>query len=301
MPPMAARRAARRNPARQAIHAAFVIAACSWIAGSAAVRSSWLLPRSGRRRTAPPGQDLVLRSLDGVSLAATYWPGARADAPGLLIVHGLSATRRAIERNAEWLAARGYAVLTIDLRGHGESGRALHTFGWTESRDAHAAFAWLKRRQHGAPVAALGISMGGAALLLGPLGPLPAQAIVLQGVFSTFRRTVRQRLALAAGLGVGWLLEPLLSLQTRPRLGVWPSQVAPRAVLPRVACPVFVMGGEKDRFTPVDETRELFEAAGGPKRLWIAPRLGHGEISGLASTEYRERLLAFLREAIGRP
>ena len=299
-PPTIARRgAARRSTATQAVHAAFVIAAFSWIVGSAAVRSSWVLPRLSRRTTAPPGQDFVLRSLDGVALAASYWPGARENAPGLLIVHGLSATRRVIECNAEWFAAQGYAVLTIDLRGHGESGRAHHTFGWTESYDAHAAFAWLKHRQGGAAVAAVGISMGGAALLLGPLGPVPAQALVLQGVFSTFRRTVRQRLAFAAGLGVGWLLEPLLSLQTRPRLGVWPSRMAPKTILSTIGCPVFVMGGEKDRFTPVDETRELFDAVAGAKRLWVVPHLGHGGISDIASTEYRERVLDYLRASFG--
>lgn len=286
---------------RAAFAVAVSIAGVSWALGSVIVRSSWLIPKVRRHRPRAPGRDFTLASLDGIDLAATFWPGALPNSPAVLIVHGLSATRRVIQPNAEWFAARGYAVLTIDLRGHGGSSLAPHGFGWSEALDTHAAFGWLKRRQAGAPVAVIGISMGGAATLIGPLGPLSADALVLQGVYATFRQTVRGRIALLAGTGVAWLVEPLLSFQTRPRLGVWPSRLEPVAVMSRMNCPVFVIGGEKDRFTPPHETRTVYDAASGRKRLWIVPGLGHGGVSNTLTEDYRERVLAFLHAAIGDP
>ena len=283
------------------IVAAAGIAGVSWLVGSVVVRSCWLLPKVRNRPPTAPGRDLRLQSLDGIDLAASFWPGARPDAPGVLIVHGFGASRRVIQPNAEWFAGKGYAVLTIDLRGHGESGRGRHGFGWPESLDTHAAFAWLKQRETGAPVAVIGISMGGASTLIGPHGPVPADALVLQGVYATFRQTVRSRIAFGAGVPLAWLGEPLLTFQSRPRLGVWPWRLAPIAAIANVTCPVFVIGGEKDPFTPPHETSALYEAARSRKQLWIIPGLGHGDVSNTLSEAYRARVLAFLASSIGRP
>ncbi|MBN8804388.1 MAG: hypothetical protein J0H81_04700 [Sphingopyxis terrae] len=48
---------------------------------------------------------------------------------------------------ATWLAGEGYSVLSIDMRGHGQSSPQSKSFGYLEARDAHAALAWL-RQQH---------------------------------------------------------------------------------------------------------------------------------------------------------
>jgi pimeloyl-ACP methyl ester carboxylesterase len=113
----------------------------------------------------PPAHDVTLTAQDGVRLAASYWPGRVETAPGILLLHGVGGSR--VIGNAEWLAARGYAVLAIDFRGHGQSDSAIKSFGLYEARDARVAFDWLKQKQSGAPVAVIGISLGGAAALLG--------------------------------------------------------------------------------------------------------------------------------------
>lgn len=269
----------------------------AWFAGNAMVRST----PSHAAPARPPGQDLRIASTDGVTLAATYWPGRTAHAPAVLLLHGNGASRAMTAANAEWLAGQGYATLTIDFRGHGESTATPHSFGLRESADAAAALAWLKRRQSGAPVAVVGISLGGAAALLGPDGPLAADALVLQAVYPDIRRAIRNRIAAQAGTAPAWLLEPLLSLQAWPRYGVSPSRIAPIEALRRYKGPVFVIGGGADRYTPPRETREMFLAAPGPRALWIVEGLDHGRVSGLTDSLYRNRLRAFLRRSIGNP
>jgi alpha-beta hydrolase superfamily lysophospholipase len=165
--------------------------AASWRFGGAMVR-----PTPSRvPPAAPPAIDFRLRATDGLPLAATYRPGRRPDSPAVLLLHGNGASRAAVAPNAGWLAAQGYAVLAIDFRGHGGSASVPHSFGLFESRDAEAAFAWLKRRQRGAKVAVVGISLGGAAALLGDRGPLPADALVLQAVYPDIRHAIRNRIA----------------------------------------------------------------------------------------------------------
>ena len=240
-----------------------------------------------------------MRAVDGSVISATYWPGCRDDAPALLLVPGLGTLHRRLAANAAFFAGQGYAVLAFDVRGHGASGHAHHGFGWTESIDAHAAFDWLKRRQGGAPVATLGISMGGSALLVGPRGPVPADAMVLQAVFADIRRAVRIRIALAVGWPLAFLLEPLLSFQSWPRLGVSPRRLSPLKAVAAVDAPVLVIGGGRDLFVPPSETQEMHDAARDPRGLWIAPRLGHIGISDTVDEAYRGTVLRFLRDTIG--
>lgn len=248
-----------------------------------------------------PARDLRIAASDGLRLAATYWPGRTAASPGILLLHGNGSSRASMAGNAAWLAGKGYAVLTLDFRGCGESAEAPHSFGLYESRDAKAGFEWLRRRQHGAPVAVVGASLGGAASLLGEDGPVPADALVLQAVYPDIRRAIRNRIAAQSGAAPAYLLEPLLSFQSGPRFGVWPSRLSPLEALRRYRGPVLVIGGGDDRSTPPSETKAMFAAAPGPKSLWIAPGVGHSAMTVLRNEPYRRRLLRFLRSSIGAP
>lgn len=271
-----------------------VALALVWAAGEA-------LTRGGQSRVPPaaaPARDLVIRVPDGTVLAATYRPGSRADAPAILLLHGVGASRGTLAGNASWLADRGYATLTIDFRGHGGSTTRPRTFGWTEAADAHAAFTWLKRRQHGARIGVVGISMGGAASLLGPAGPLPADALVLQAVYPDLRSAIRHRIAARLGRAAAWIGEPLLSVQTWPRLGVPPTAISPASALPRFTGALLVIGGRDDQSTPAIETRRLHAAEIGSAELWLVPRGDHAAICAMDDPAYRKRLLAFFQRTL---
>jgi alpha-beta hydrolase superfamily lysophospholipase len=248
-----------------------------------------------------PAQEVALTASDGIRIAATYWPGKRADAPAALLLHGLGATRSQVAGNATWLADQGFAVLALDFRGHGQSGEAAHAFGLTESRDARAGFDWLKAKQQGAPVGVLGISLGGAAALLGDGGPLPAQAFVLQAVFPDIRDAIRNRFAVLLPMPLASLLEPLLSYQSVPRFHVGPEQMRPVAKIGEIAAPSLIVDGAQDRFTPPAETRQLFDAAPAPKEMLVLEGRDHAQSSFVETPDYREKLRAFFVAALGAP
>jgi pimeloyl-ACP methyl ester carboxylesterase len=268
-----------------------------WMMGSAMVRAT----PSAVAPAVAPARDFTITASDGMRIVATYWPGRRADAPAVLLLHGNGGSRGQMAAHAAWLAGQGYAAMTIDFRGHGESAAATHSFGLFESRDAAAAVAWLRGQQHGGKIAVIGVSLGGAASLLGDDGPVKADALVLQAVYPDIRRAIRNRFVAVMGTVSGWLIEPMLSLQALPRYGVWPGRISPLVGLRRFSGPVFVIGGGADRYTPPDETREMFAAVSGPRSLWIVDGLDHGEVSGTDTPLYRARILGFLAGSIGRP
>lgn len=271
--------------------------AIAWQFGSLMVRAA----PSAVPASKAPAQDFTLTASDGVRIAATFWPGKIPRAPGVLLLHGNGASREAMRDDAEWLSGQGYAVLAIDFRGHGASQAETRSFGWRESRDAAAAFAWLRQHQPGAKIGVIGVSLGGAAALIGEGGPLPADALVLQAVYPDIRHAVGNRMAAVAGSVPAAAIEPLLSFQSWPRWGVGPGRLSPLEAIRRYRGPVLVIGGGADVYTPPEETRALFAAAPGPHALWIIDGLAHGQVSAVSSPEYRVRVGAFLAKAIGTP
>lgn len=286
----------RLNRRRLALGAALLLllgVTASWLVGSILVRPT----PSAVPQAPPPASDLTLKSSDGLAIAATYRPGRSASGPAVLLLHGNNASRAATAANAAWLARQGYAALTIDLRGHGESASAPRSFGLHESRDAAAALSWLKQRHR--RVAVVGISLGGASALIGEDGPLPADALILQAVYPDIRSAIRNRIAGLLGRPPALLLEPLLSYQSHLRLGEPPSRFSPLRAIARYQGPVLLIGGAADTHTPPSETRALYDAAPGRKALWIAPGLDHPAVSDIASDAYRSRLAAFLAATVG--
>jgi alpha-beta hydrolase superfamily lysophospholipase len=67
-------------------------------------------------------QRVSLRTSDGVSIAASFFETGRRPSPAVVLVPMMTRTRRDWEPVAARLASEGIAALTIDLRGHGESG-----------------------------------------------------------------------------------------------------------------------------------------------------------------------------------
>jgi len=271
--------------------------AASWIAGSIMSRpqSSLVPPPS------PPGRVVHLVASDGVAIAGSYWPGLRPDGPAILLLHGVNSSRASFARHAAWLNGLGYGVLAIDFRGHGESGAAARTFGLNESRDAAAGLAFLRAGAPNRPIGLIGVSLGGAAALLGDDGPLPVQAMVLQAVYPDLRAAIFNRIAQRTGKLLAMLGEPLLSYQSWPRYGVAPGRLAPRVAIGLFHGPVLVMGGTADLNTPPDETRALYGAAPGPKALWLISGLDHVGVSSVWTDAYRRRVRAFFGHALGQP
>jgi dienelactone hydrolase len=89
----------------------------------------------------PPATRVVdLKVSDGTQLKATYFAAAKPG-PGVLLFHQSNRTRESWEGIAQQLAAAGMNVLTVDSRGHGESGGKYDNKKTPE--DVDAAFNYL--------------------------------------------------------------------------------------------------------------------------------------------------------------
>ncbi|HVS17389.1 MAG TPA: alpha/beta fold hydrolase [Planctomycetota bacterium] len=128
---------------------------------------------------APPvrtesSERVVLTTDDKLSLVGTWWaPKGKQIAPGALLVHDSGGQRQDLAEYGERLKKMGFAVLSIDLRGHGESAsgalnwKALdesareRTWAFT-TRDLKAGAEFLRNQKavHSASLVVIGYGSG---------------------------------------------------------------------------------------------------------------------------------------------
>lgn len=174
------------------------LAAVAAVAGPFVVAG--VLSRPARAVVDPPPPDLgavaVRVRTAGTGYVAGWLARGRPGGGAVLLLHPVRADRRAMVGRARVLRAAGYTVLLVDLPAHGESPGTHVTFGARESAGARAALAYLRAAAPGERVGALGVSLGGAALLLGdgPPAAAAADAVVLEMVYPDIRDAVADRL-----------------------------------------------------------------------------------------------------------
>jgi fermentation-respiration switch protein FrsA (DUF1100 family) len=62
---------------------------------------------------------------------------------------------------------------------------------------------------------------------------------------------------------------------------------------------LFIVGA-KDQHTTLAESQQLFNAAGEPKELWVAPDAGHVDIHAAAKADYEQQVLNFFGKYLSR-
>lgn len=271
------------------------------VAGTAATLAAgaWLASPANHQVARPPGvamEDVRIPSGSGATLAGWLLTG-RTGRGGVLLLHGIRGDRRALVPRAKWLHALGYTVLLVDLQGHGESQGDHITFGHLESQDVVAAAGVLMKRTPDAPLGAIAISMGGAALLLAER-PLPFQAVVLESVYPDIDTAVRQRLVARLGAPGGWLT-PLLLWQLRPRLGIAPAALRPIDHLADVGAAVLLASGTRDPHPSLRDADAMFARLTEPKVRWNVEGAEHEDLFEHSPEHYRRRVSKFLGDYLG--
>jgi uncharacterized protein len=287
-----------RSPRRRWIKRLAVAGALSSLA---VLLTAWLLvghliaPRHHEIGPAPrnmPVQDVSFDSESGSRIHGWYVT-RRTDNPAVLLLHAIHGDRTWMMTRAGMLLNAGYAILAIDLSAHGESQGEGITFGWREHHDVTAAVRYLREVKGHARVGAIGESLGGAAIVMGDRSE-HLNAVILEMVFMDLDSAVFDRVAQWLGPWGATIIAPLLTGQGPRRLGFASDELRPIDRVGDLASPVFVMGGECDAHTPSEDTRALFDAAQGPKELWIVPGAIHANLHAQARAAYNERVLAFL-------
>jgi uncharacterized protein len=237
-------------------------------------------------------EDVWIAAPDGARLHAWYLPAAAPARGTVLHLHGNAENISTFIGATHWLPQRGYNVLLLDYRGYGRSEGDPSVAHLHE--DAAAALSHLLARGagSGSPLFVFGQSIGGAvAIRTAAHHPDRARiaAVVTEGAFSGYARIAREK------LGALWLTWPLqwpLSL-------LFASDFDAEDAVGALPMPLLLIHGERDPVVDVSHGRRLYQAARGPRELWIVP--GGGHVDAFKHPANRERLLRYFETLASLP
>lgn len=193
-------------------------------------------------------------------------------APVLLHLHGSRWDVRGSAHRARRLHELGFAVLSLDYRGFGQSSAELPSEA-TALEDARAAWAWLGHQHPGRPRYIFGHSLGGAIAVALAAGRKDVAGLLVEGSFPSIPAVVRSH-------RWGWLpVGPLITqrFDAAARIG-------------DVAAPVLVAHGSQDNLINPDLGRALFDAAAEPKRFLLVEGGSHHNTMAVGLPQYRRAL-----------
>lgn len=259
-----------------------------WLTGS--ILSAPARQSIGEAPRGSGAEGVQFQSQSGAIIHGWFIAGKKG-AGAIILMHGVRANRVSMLDRARFLSAAGFAVLLFDFQAHGESSGDQITFGYLESKDAQAAVGFMRTKAPGERIGVIGVSMGGAATVLAA-PPLEVNAMILEMVYSDLDHAAGNRLSARLG---GWarILTPLLTRQFGIRSGVNAETLQPIKRVREIAVPKLFVAGAEDRYTTVEESRQMFNVAAEPKELWIAEGVGHIDVYMAKPEEYERRVLSF--------
>ncbi len=243
-------------------------------------------------------QSLSLLTSDGVRLAGARLAGPPDAFATVVLVHGLVHWSRTPGIHAfAHLLARSVHVVVPELRGHGRSA-GVCTLGVDEPLDVAAAVDAAARFWPGIPVVTMGISLGGAAVLLhagtygGVAGVVAVSSPAWWGAWDT---PSTQRIQRAAATPAGRMVMARL---LRTRIAAACDGVPDAREVVANISPAFtlVVHDPADHYFGEAHATSIYRWAREPKDLWLLPGTGHG--TDLLSPALADRLLAYLRERL---
>lgn len=255
-----------------------------------------------------------VRAPDGALLRGWKVTPPNPDGSWVLLFHGVADNRVGVSGQAELLLRAGYSVVMMDARAHGASEGSIATYGWLERNDTRAAIdalfhdaeqRCLSTRYHGAGnpcplprhIFALGESMGAGIALESAASDPRIEAVVAEASFANLREAAYDYAGLRK---YPWLGKTLLSpfawtlLYRGEKLtGIPLAEVSPVKAVASRAFPVLLICDEKDVALPCRHSQMIYDAARGPKQLWVVPNAYHTAALGFYPEEFKRRVLGF--------
>ncbi len=240
-----------------------------------------------------PVRDVFFESADGTKLHGWFASATTSNVLGTVVhFHGNAQNLTAHSTFVEWLPTNGFHVFMFDYRGYGKSEGSPSRRGLFEDGVAALRFVRTLPEVDTNRIVILGQSLGGATALAvaGRHPELAGQAIVIDSAFYSYRRIVRDKIALI----------PILSLLRVPLSWVLITDAyTPSATLGAIApTPILYIHGTRDLVIPFHHAEWFRDNTPGPHDLLVIENGRHISAFHTQRAEAVPIVLSFLTNAL---
>ncbi|MGX6978784.1 alpha/beta hydrolase [Vagococcus elongatus] len=241
-------------------------------------------------------ETLSLEARDGLKLKGTYFQHKEQHKKLAVIAHGYGSDSTYMKEYAKMIFEMGWDIFLPDARGHGQSEGNYIGFGWDERLDLIDWTSQLvKRYSKDVDVMLFGVSMGASTVMMGSGEKLPEQVkiIVEDCGYTSVKNELSYQLKEMFHLP-SFPLIPLTSVYTDLKTGYNFYEADAVKQLKKNKLPTLFIHGTEDTFVPTEMVHSLYDAAQGPKELWLVEGAGHAESLKKAPENYEKQLGNFI-------
>lgn len=226
-----------------------------------------------------PHEDVYVRSEDGLRLHATWFPGEDCK-KAVICFHGYTSQGMSDYIGlSDYYMKKGFGMLLVDERAHGDSEGEYIGFGCLDRRDALDWISWLIGRV-GEDVQILlhGTSMGGATVLMtsGLELPLQVKGIISDCGFTSAKEVFTHVLHSMYHLPAFPMIQ-IASLVNRRKAGYGLNDCNAAREVRKAQVPILLIHGDKDTFVPSSMCEKIYENCASEKKMLIVKGAAHAE------------------------
>jgi uncharacterized protein len=244
-------------------------------------------------------EDVTFRPRQGDHVLHGWWLSRLETTRVIVGCPGYRGTKSDLIGIATTLWRAGFNVFIFDYHGHGTGRGTPITLAYREMEDVFGALDYVKERVADAQIGLLGYSMGAALAIMCAARRPEVQAVIADSPFTSHAAIVRyrvRRVLRVTGEPFATVADYLL-----PHVGGYRgSDVVPlrdvAAIAPR---PLLIIHGTADTSIPAEHARQMYQAAGEPKELWLAEGAAHCGAYFLDRPAYCRRVVDFFGRALG--
>src|SRR5258708_29373296 len=210
-----------------------------------------------------------------------------------MVYHGVADNWVGDFEHARMMLLAGQRVVMMDSRAHGASEGAMASYGWIERNDTRGIVDALETSEYPRHLFALGESMGAGIALQSAAVEPRIEAVVAEASFANIREASYDYAGLRRypWLGKTWLSPGTWTMIYRGEslAGFPASQISPEKAVGTRGFPVLLVCDAEDVALPCRHTKMIYDAAIGPKQMWIVPGAVHTAALGYEPAEFRRR------------
>lgn len=260
----------------------------------------------------PDGEDVRIRTSDGMVLAGSYVRTTASTRRGVIVFcPEFGSTRWSCSSYCGHLLQAGFDLFTFEFRNHGESEQQpdYEPMQWVtnlEVRDLRAVVAYLKSRPDHDPrgVGMFGVSRGGGTAIMVAAEDPWVCCVATDGAFATRATMIpymQKWIHIYTGNKFIIRLVPLWFYRLVANLGLRHVSQRRHCRFPHLrraitrlnGRPLLMIHGEKDTYIKPPIAEQLFAHAKEPKEFWLVEGARHNQALHVAGEAYRQKLHDF--------
>lgn len=198
-------------------------------------------------------EDQSFKSFDQLEIYSWFLPNDTSS-KAVVLLSGIGGNRLGVISRAKFYQKKGFNVLMPDLRGTGESGGDLISFGWQERFDLLAGVDFLKKKGM-QKIAVHGMSLGAATIVYSFQEKPNYDFVVLESCYDNITNALKNRVDKYPIPSFAFY--PMIKF-TEMRVEASSEDLSPEKYIGLNKSPIFILAGDAEIKVKKEETEKLF-------------------------------------------